>query len=111
MIEEKPFSSCLTPENPTLAYLETAAAYAKNMPSELRDAILNSPSEAKLIEYMDSSLETRALVRTSTAVDIVCGGEKGMSFFTVDISPYADIARSKCSARDSGGSCKPSNRH
>ena len=76
-IESNPFPSRLTPKNPTSAYLECAAHYAKDMPSSLRNAILDHSSTEKVIKYMDSSLETRALVRTSTAVDVIRGGEKG----------------------------------
>jgi Gly-Xaa carboxypeptidase len=47
------------------------------MPSELRKAILDASAVDKVIEYLDNSPETRALIRTSTAVDVVRGGEKG----------------------------------
>jgi len=47
------------------------------MPASLRKAILDPSSKAKVLDYMNSSLETRALIRTSTAVDVIKGGEKG----------------------------------
>ena len=76
-IEANPFESRLTAKNPTTEYLKCTALHSKNMPSSLRDAILDSPSSSKVLKYMDSSLETRALIRTSTAVDVILGGEKG----------------------------------
>lgn len=75
-VEGNPFASRLSPQNPTTIYLQTAAVHAKNMPLELRDAILSSPLNNKVVEFMNGSLETRALIRTSTAVDVVHGGEK-----------------------------------
>lgn len=47
------------------------------MPEELRDAILGAHSHKKLLEYMDEDRDRRAMVRTSTAVDVVQGGDKG----------------------------------
>jgi Gly-Xaa carboxypeptidase len=47
------------------------------MPSELRKAILDASAVDKVIEYLDNSPGARALIRTSTAVDVVRGGEKG----------------------------------
>jgi Gly-Xaa carboxypeptidase len=46
------------------------------MPESLRHAILNSPTSKEVFNYMNSSLETRALIRTSTAVDVIRGGKK-----------------------------------
>jgi hypothetical protein len=76
-IEANPFESRLTAKNPTTEYLKCTGLHSKNMPSSLRDDILNSPTSSKVLKYMDSSLETRALIRTSTAVDVIRGGEKG----------------------------------
>lgn len=76
-IEANPFTSRLTDHNPTTEYLKCTALHSKSMPSSLREAILDSPSSSKVLKYMDSSLETRALIRTSTAVDVIRGGEKG----------------------------------
>ncbi|KAH9206171.1 Gly-Xaa carboxypeptidase [Leptodontidium sp. 2 PMI_412] len=75
-IEDNPFQSRLTPANPTSNYLKTIALYAKDIPSDLRKAILDPRSADKVLKYMDSSVDSRALVRTSTAVDVVQGGEK-----------------------------------
>lgn len=47
------------------------------MPQELRDAILGPHASEKILEYMDASRERRAMVRTSTAVDVISGGDKG----------------------------------
>ncbi|KAH7410653.1 Gly-Xaa carboxypeptidase [Cadophora sp. MPI-SDFR-AT-0126] len=76
VIENNPFPSRLTAENPTSTYLKTIALHAKDIPSDLRKAILDPQSADKVLKYMDSSLDSRALVRTSTAVDVVQGGEK-----------------------------------
>ncbi len=48
------------------------------MPEDLRHAILGSRSSKRLLEYMDDDRERRAMVRTSTAVDVIQGGDKGM---------------------------------
>ncbi|KAG0647941.1 Carboxypeptidase [Hyphodiscus hymeniophilus] len=75
-IEASPFTSRLTNKNPTTVYLKIAALHSKNMPLSLRKAILDPSSSNEVLNYMDSSLERRALVRTSTAVDIMRGGEQ-----------------------------------
>ncbi|KAE8445136.1 hypothetical protein EG329_013738 [Mollisiaceae sp. DMI_Dod_QoI] len=75
-IEENQFPSRLTNKNPTEAYLHTAALHAKNMDKNLRHAILDPQSVDKVIEYLDGDRLTRALVQTTTAVDIVQGGVK-----------------------------------
>ncbi|KAK0120222.1 hypothetical protein ONS95_011628 [Cadophora gregata] len=75
-IEDHPFQSRLTAKNPTSTYLKTIALHAKDIPVDLRKAILDPRSAKEVLKYMDSSLESRALVRTSTAVDLVRGGEK-----------------------------------
>ena len=49
------------------------------MPLSLRIAVLDPSTSDEVLKYMDSSSERRALVRTSTAVDIIRGGEKGES--------------------------------
>ncbi len=78
LIEDQPFKSQLVRQNPTLTYLRQAALLSKEMPEDLRDAILGSRSSKKLLEYMDNDRERRAMVRTSTAVDVIQGGDKGM---------------------------------
>ncbi|KAH7346269.1 Gly-Xaa carboxypeptidase [Rhexocercosporidium sp. MPI-PUGE-AT-0058] len=75
-IEDHPFQSRLTSANPTSYYLKTIALHAKDIPSDLQKAILDPKSADRVLEYMNSSLDSRALVRTSTAVDIIQGGEK-----------------------------------
>lgn len=71
------------------------------MPLPLRDAILSPSSKNKVIEYMDGSLETRALVRTSTAIDVVHGGEKCMYDLLIAILRFLALTplASKCLAR------------
>jgi Gly-Xaa carboxypeptidase len=82
-IENHPFKSKLSDLNPTTIFLKTAARYAKDMPKELKEAILDNKGVERVISYMDSSLDTRALIRTSTAVDVVRGGEKCPSRFSI----------------------------
>lgn len=79
LIEDHPFPSRLIRHNPTLSYLRQAALLSKSMPEDLRDAILGSQSSRKLLEYLDSDRERRAMVKTSTAIDVVKGGDKGKS--------------------------------
>jgi Gly-Xaa carboxypeptidase len=81
-IEDNPFQSSLSTKNPTAAYLSCAASFAPDIPYDLKDAILNSPSSDTVIRYLDNSRQTRSLVRTSTAVDIVQGGVKSNSNLT-----------------------------
>ncbi|KAK5198562.1 Gly-Xaa carboxypeptidase [Exophiala xenobiotica] len=76
LIEDQPFKSQLVRQNPTLTYLRQAALLSKDMPEDLRDAISGSRSSKKLLEYMDSDRERRAMVRTSIAVDVIQGGDK-----------------------------------
>ncbi|OAG35252.1 hypothetical protein AYO21_10588 [Fonsecaea monophora] len=76
LIEDHPFQSQLVRNNPTLTYLRQAALYSKQMPEDLREAILGAQSSKRLLEYMDSDRERRAMIRTSTAVDVIQGGDK-----------------------------------
>ncbi|ETI27772.1 hypothetical protein G647_00221 [Cladophialophora carrionii CBS 160.54] len=76
LIEDHPFNSQLIRNNPTLTYLRQAALYSKTMPEDLRQAILGAQSPKKLLEYMNSDRERRAMIRTSTAVDVIQGGDK-----------------------------------
>lgn len=77
LIEDHPFKSQLTRRNPTLTFLRQAALSSRDMPEDLRQAILGAQSSKRLLEYMDSDRERRAMVRTSTAVDMIQGGDKG----------------------------------
>ena len=47
------------------------------MPEDLRQAVLGSQNSKKLVDYMDNDRERRAMIRTSTAVDVIQGGDKG----------------------------------
>ncbi|KAJ9607100.1 Gly-Xaa carboxypeptidase [Cladophialophora chaetospira] len=76
LIEDHPFKSQLVRNNPTLTYLRQAALYSKQMPEDLRQAVLGSQSSKKLLDYMDQDRERRAMIRTSTAVDVIQGGDK-----------------------------------
>ena len=58
------------------------------MPEELRKAVLGSQSSKKLLEYMDGDRERRAMIRTSTAVDVIQGGDKGK----LDIADYLAVS-------------------
>lgn len=77
LIEDHPFKSQLVRQNPTLTFLRQAALLSTDMPDDLREAILGPHSSKKLLEYMDGDRERRAMVRTSTAVDVIQGGDKG----------------------------------
>lgn len=87
-IEASPFTSRLTNNNPTTVYLKSTALNSKSMPLSLRKAILDPSSSTEVLKYMDSSLERRALVRTSTAVDIMRGGEKGEAPIACNVRHY-----------------------
>jgi len=77
-ISDNQFHSQLTNRNPTMKYLSLAARHGKTMPDELRDAILDPAKIGAVLEYLEADVERRALVRTSVAVDVIRGGEKGM---------------------------------
>lgn len=77
MIEDQSFQSRILRSNPTLRFLEQAARFSRSMPEDLRKAILDPDSTDKLQKYMDSIRDRRAMIRTTTAVDIVSGGDKG----------------------------------
>ena len=83
-IEANPFPSRLTDQNPTTEYLKSTALHSKNMPRSLRKAILDPSASREVLKYMESSPESRALVRTSTAVDVIRGGEKGIRSLSLD---------------------------
>jgi hypothetical protein len=75
-IEENQFPSHLTDKNPTKAYLRTAIQDAKTIDKSLRDAVRDPRSIDKVIEYLNRDPATWALVRTSTAADVVQGEVK-----------------------------------
>ena len=75
-IEKHVFDCHLTSKNPTTAYLSCLASFAPDVPHSLRNAILGHGSSDKVLEFMEGARDSRALVRTSTAVDIVGGGVK-----------------------------------
>jgi Gly-Xaa carboxypeptidase len=83
IIEDHPFVSQLTPANPTYTYLRLAAEHSREMPQDLRDAILNGKSSDKIMKYLNETPETKALIQTSTAVTVVLGGVKGVYLFLV----------------------------
>ncbi|KIV81012.1 hypothetical protein PV11_08466 [Exophiala sideris] len=76
LIEDNPFQSQLIRQNPTLTFYRQAAVLSKSMPLELRDAILGLKPTKRFLEYMDGDRERRAMVRTSTAITMVQGGDK-----------------------------------
>lgn len=77
-VNENQFHSQLTDRNPVMKYLALAARYGKDMSDELRDAIFDPEKIGVVLGYLEADVEMRALVRTSIAVDVVRGGEKGM---------------------------------
>ncbi|EXJ95212.1 hypothetical protein A1O1_00332 [Capronia coronata CBS 617.96] len=76
LLEDHAFKSQLIRQNPTLTFLRQAALLSQSMPGDLREAILSAQSSKKLLEYMDADRERRAMIRTSTAVDVIQGGDK-----------------------------------
>lgn len=62
-----------------MSYLQKAARFSKSMPDELRKAILDENSSEGLLKYLEASRDRRALVRTTTAADLISGGDKGES--------------------------------
>ena len=79
IIEDHPFAPHISRRNPTLNYLQRAARFSKSMPDELRKAILDDKSSEELLKYLEASRDRRALVRTTTAADLISGGDKGES--------------------------------
>lgn len=75
-IEGNHFVPQLRQDNPTFVYLKRAALHAKDMPGNLRWAILDPDGKNVLMEYLQSSIDTKALIQTTTAVDVVRGGDK-----------------------------------
>ncbi|KIV90191.1 hypothetical protein PV10_07522 [Exophiala mesophila] len=76
IIEDHPFAPYISRRNPTLTYLQRAARFSKSMPDELRKAILDDKSSEELLKYLEASRDRRALVRTTTAADLISGGDK-----------------------------------
>jgi len=63
-------------DNPFLVFLKRAALHAKDMPDHLRSVILDSTDESALLGHLCHSIDTKALIQTTTAVDVIEGGDK-----------------------------------
>lgn len=110
LIEDHPFKSQLIRNNPTLTYLRQAALYSKKMPEDLRQAIIGGQGSKRLLEYMDGDRERRAMIRTSTAVDVIQGGDKG-ELLTISIHELrSNIVVSQFSPRECQHSGQPPHR-
>lgn len=79
-IEDNPFSSVLTNANPVLNQLQCVAEYSSTIDDKLRSDILRANldpnAQKRLVAYLDENLDTRFLIKTSQAVDMVLGGAK-----------------------------------
>ena len=103
-IEKHVFEYRLTSKNPTTAYLSCLASFAPDVPKSLKNAILGHGLPDKVLEFMKSARDSRALVHTSTAVDIVGGGVKSkmdtQQFQAFPMSETNQLSYSKRIARD-----------
>ncbi|RDW71624.1 hypothetical protein BP6252_08187 [Coleophoma cylindrospora] len=75
-VESNPFPSSLTEDNPTTTYLSCVADYGKDVPPVIRDSIRDPRRQREVIQYLEKRPDSRALIRTSVAVDVVAGGSK-----------------------------------
>lgn len=79
-IEETPFQSIITNANPVLNQLQCLAEHSKGLNHELRKNILRAhfdqDANKKILDYLSQDEETKFLVTTSQAADIVEGGVK-----------------------------------
>lgn len=79
-IEDKEFESIISNSNPVLNQLQCVAEHSHTVDKELKKNILKAHldvnSNAKLLDFLTRSLESKYLVTTSQAVDIIQGGVK-----------------------------------
>ncbi|KAI5952529.1 hypothetical protein KGF54_003396 [Candida jiufengensis] len=78
-IESSPFEPILTKVNPLMNQLYCLAEHSK-IPQNLKTNILKSQidqkSNSKVVEYLSENLDTKYLITTSQAIDIIEGGVK-----------------------------------
>ncbi|CAI5759319.1 unnamed protein product [Candida verbasci] len=79
-IESKEFSPILSNINPVLNQLYCIAEHSPNLDPKVRKNILksqvNSNANKKIVEYLSKNKETKYLIQTSQAIDIIQGGIK-----------------------------------
>ncbi|KAG5418963.1 hypothetical protein I9W82_003682 [Candida metapsilosis] len=79
-IENNPFSPLLTQVNPIMGQLFCLAEHSPNLNKDLKRNILKAQVDAnankKVVEYLNSNRETKYLITTSQAIDVVEGGVK-----------------------------------
>ncbi|KAK6203428.1 uncharacterized protein RJT21DRAFT_119584 [Scheffersomyces amazonensis] len=80
IIERDPYSPIFTDQNPLLKYLQCLAVNSDKVPTLTKKAILRAGfdkfANGKVVEVISRRAETKYLIRTSQAIDIVKGGEK-----------------------------------
>jgi hypothetical protein len=62
--------------------------YAADIHQDLKNSILDCDSHEEVLKYLNQNPETRALIRTSTAINIVQGGVKGKLNYV--LCPYCE---------------------
>lgn len=79
-IEDVEFESIITNANPVLNQLQCVAEHSSSVDASLKKTILqahmNKRANIKLLEYLSKDPESKFLVTTSQAVDIIYGGVK-----------------------------------
>lgn len=79
-IEDEEFNSIISNSNPVLNQLQCVAEHSPTVDKELKNNILkahlDATSNAKLLDFLTKDIESKYLVTTSQAVDIIQGGVK-----------------------------------
>ena len=79
-IEDKEFSPILTNNNPVLGQLYCLAEHSKILNKSIKGDILKAQidqnANQRVVEYLSKDAETKHLITTSQAVDIIEGGVK-----------------------------------
>lgn len=79
-VENDAFLPLLTQVNPIMGELFCLAEHSPNLNKDIRRNILKAQVDAnankKVVQYLDANLETKYLITTSQAIDIVEGGVK-----------------------------------
>lgn len=79
-IEDNQFRSIITKANPFMSQLQCVAQYSDSIDRSVKKNILrsqfDSQANGELLSYLEQTPETKYLVRTSQAADVVNGGTK-----------------------------------
>ena len=79
-VEDNQFNSIITKANPFLSQLQCVAQYSNSIDKSLKKDILRSQFDAQankeLLSYLEQTPETKYMVRTSQAADVMSGGTK-----------------------------------